>query len=157
MATIRQTVLILLLGCAAGLAFNQLSPGGISLGNHNPFPDVQKTATLESMPTVDLAMAKTLFDQGMAIFVDARPVELFSQGRIPGAFNIPDKQFNAYYPEFQSVIPPDEKVIVYCDGKECLASLEIANQLREKGYTDVLVFFGGWQQWLEAAYPIEWD
>jgi 3-mercaptopyruvate sulfurtransferase SseA len=31
----------------------------------------------------------------------------------------------------------------------------LANLLFEQGYKQVYVFFGGWNEWLNASYPIE--
>lgn len=156
MSYLKHSIAIIILGAALGLAFNQFRQAGISLAGFNPFPDVKTVALQVNLPTIDLPGAKIAFDQGTGIFVDARPPELFKAGRIPGAFNIPEKDFAGYFPDFKSNIPADETVVVYCDGQECLASVKIAEELKKNGYSHVQVFFGGWQHWVDAAYPVEW-
>jgi 3-mercaptopyruvate sulfurtransferase SseA len=49
----------------------------------------------------------------------------------------------------------DEEIITYCDGSECETSLLLARELMDLGYTDVKVFFGGWQEWEKAGLSVE--
>jgi rhodanese-related sulfurtransferase len=153
---ILQTLAVVAIAAIAGLAWNQFAPAGISIMKCDPIPDAKKAAVQLDLPRLDLAAAKTEFDQGV-IFVDARTPADFSSGRIPGALNVPELEIPQYFPEFQALVPPSERVIVYCDGQECLASIKVAEHLRKEGYQKVEVFFGGWQQWVGAAYPVEWD
>jgi len=157
MKYLRQTALIVLLGGMTGFIFNQFSPTGISLTGYDPVTDVKEEAAQANMPTVDLAEAHAFFMDGGAVFVDARPPELFSEGRIEGAFNIPEHAINAHLPEFRQMIPTGVPVIVYCDGQDCVSSLKVAGDLAQAGYQDVQIFYGGWHEWMSAGYPIEWD
>jgi rhodanese-related sulfurtransferase len=153
---ILQTLAVVAIAAVVGLAYNQFGPVGISIPKFNPIPDAQKAAVERDLPRLDLAAARTEFDQG-AIFVDARPPEEFSAGRIPGALNVPENDIPDFYPGFKALVPPSERVIVYCDGQECLASIKVAEYLKSQGYRRVEVFFSGWEQWVAAAYPVEWD
>jgi len=157
MAYVKQVFFILVLGTLLGFVFNRFSPSGISITEFNPVTNNKEEASLENMPTMDLAEAFAYFQEESAVFVDSRPPELFSQGRIEGAFNLPEKEFNTYLPEFLDTIPPDETLIVYCDGQDCLSSLQVAHFLRDAGFTNILVFYGGWQEWEYSGYQIDWD
>lgn len=157
MKYLKQTVYILALAGAAALAVNHVPRTRLSIADYDPRPDVAETARQQDLPPVDLAEAFELFNSGGAVFVDSRPSELFAQGRIPGAFNVPEKESGDVLSQFTGMVAVEEHVIVYCDGDECLASIHVAEQLRARGYRNVSVFFGGWMAWTDAAYEIEWD
>lgn len=46
--------------------------------------------------------------------------------------------------------PSGKPAIVYCDSRECEASEEVAQRLREFGVAPVFVLRGGWEAWLAA-------
>ena len=47
-------------------------------------------------------------------------------------------------------------IVAYCNGTECDASLMLARLLvKEHGYKNVEIFFGGWQCWDKQRLPIE--
>ncbi len=102
---------------------------------------------------IKLDFAYKLFKQNVR-FIDARPVEEFAEGHIKGAINIP------FYgsEEYESVlnkIPKDEYLVTYCDGDDCDLSILLGDELFEKGYKKVYVFFGGWNDWVKNNYPVE--
>jgi len=43
---------------------------------------------------------------------------------------------------------------VYCDGVECSDSIQVAERLREYGFSDVRVLAVGWRAWAESAAPV---
>ena len=157
MRYVRQVMIILVLGVMFGFLFNQFSSSGISLTGNNPVTDVQAEAVRANVPTIALDQAFQYFSEGSVVFVDARPPELFREGRIEGAFNIPEYSVDRHLPEFRRMIPPEVPVVVYCDGQDCVASLKVANSLADAGYQNVQVFYGGWYEWMNAGFPIEWD
>jgi rhodanese-related sulfurtransferase len=150
-------MMILVLGALFGFLFNQFSPSGISVTENNPVPDVKEEAAQENVPTVSLNEAFQYFSEGSVVFVDARPPELFSEGRIEGAFNIPEHSMEEHLAEFCQMIPPEVPVVVYCDGQDCVASLKVARALGDAGFQNVQVFYGGWYEWMNAGFPIGWD
>ena len=124
---------LLIIGCMStmlAVAFNQWNVSGISILEYNPVKNVAEEAEAENFPTVTLEEASRHFEEGTAVFVDARPREVFAQGRLEGAFSIPEHEIVEFLPAFSELIPTFEKVIVYCDGEECLASLHVAKSLR---------------------------
>jgi len=107
--------------------------------------------------TITLAEAKERFDNGTGFFVDARSGEDFQKGHILNAYSLPEEVFNERIDEAKIAFPDSEEfaIIVYCGGEECDASTKLAEQLRQSGYTNVMVFFGGWDEWVKAGYPVE--
>jgi rhodanese-related sulfurtransferase len=104
---------------------------------------------------VSLAGVKTLFDQKSALFLDARPSEEYKDGHIPGAIEFYADDFDKYAPQvLPNLLDKNQEIICYCHGSTCELSITLARRLKEIGYTNVKVFFGGWPQWQKAGYPI---
>jgi rhodanese-related sulfurtransferase len=45
--------------------------------------------------------------------------------------------------------------VLYCSDSSCLASGNVARELEALGYTNVRVYEGGKQDWVEAGLPVE--
>ncbi|MCS7052314.1 MAG: rhodanese-like domain-containing protein, partial [Ignavibacterium sp.] len=96
--------------------------------------------------------AYKLFKQGIK-FIDARMPDEYAAGHIKGAYNIPfdgDESYRKILDNFSK----DEIIVVYCGGTDCDLSIYLGNELFEKGFKRVYVFFGGWNEWLQNNYPI---
>jgi len=150
---------ILLLSMAAGISYNSLSNGGIPLVSPSITSENQSSSSQDeksgNLRRITLKEAYKFFDSGEAIFLDARPEEAYKKGHIKNAMNISytlpiKKKF-----EIISSIPKDVPLIAYCDGAECNASEGLAIELAQLGYTRVMIFFGGWNEWQKARYPVE--
>lgn len=101
---------------------------------------------------IKLARAYELFNNGIK-FIDARPKEEFDDGHIKDAINIPFYQ-SEQYENVLNKISKDEVIITYCSGEDCDLSIMLGDELFEKGYKKVYVFYGGWNDWLDAGYPV---
>ena len=89
------------------------------------------------------------------IILDARFPEDFVQGHIPGAKNLPYYEFVEKTSLVLKEIPVDREIITYCEGLECSNAEDLAFLLKEKGYTKVKVFEGGWEEWKENRMSVE--
>ncbi len=49
----------------------------------------------------------------------------------------------------------DAEIVVYCMNVGCSASGEEARELEEMGYSRVLHYVGGKQDWIKAGLPVE--
>lgn len=158
---------------AIGFAANALSPRGLSLTRHY-FPGAAGIATRPSQTTlvarirenglqwVDGDEAAGLFRnpgfrEHRILFVDARDVEHYAEGHIPGAY-----EFDPYHPEKKMgiVLPvcqAAEKIVVYCNGGECEDSQFAAIALRDAGIPNqkLFVYAGGIGQWKTNGLPLE--
>ena len=102
---------------------------------------------------INLEFAKYLFDEKIAVFIDARDTEDYEVGHIVDAVNIP---FDYYedYEEVMDALDSDGIYIIYCSGEECSLSIDLADHLyNEKLIDKLLIFEGGWPQWRDAGYP----
>lgn len=118
---------------------------------------LQSQGTVQQKPKykeIDLAKAKERFDQGW-LFVDARSQLSWKEGHIKGAICFPAGEFLQRIIEFEKKYPKDTNMVVYCSGTGCSTSYFLAERLAERGYKNIEVFFGGWNGWVQAGYPIE--
>jgi len=88
------------------------------------------------------------------ILVDARPAEIYSQGHIPGAVNLPLSRFNDTISERQTSLRAARQLIVYCSGWSCNDSYDLARRLLEKGFKDLILYRGGMEDWLEKGNAV---
>ncbi|MEW6440825.1 MAG: rhodanese-like domain-containing protein [bacterium] len=148
---IKRALLLILASGLIGLTANSLSPNGVRiLGPVAPAP-------IEGVRAIDLEGAWGLFQGRQAVFVDARTREEYDAGSIPGALSLSADEFEEKASAFLDLVPLDATVIVYCSGKGCDSSREVAELLRESGYRDIRLFYGGWEEWKRSGHPLAAD
>jgi rhodanese-related sulfurtransferase len=137
---------IVALGCALGAAANAVSPRGISWSR--PLGDgLRAKAAAAGLLPINLATARAL--QGKALFLDARPLDQFSIGRIPGAVRLD--------PEIDALPPRGRAIVVYCANEFCETSLRLGKRLQAAGFRDVALFVEGYEAWWNAGGPVDED
>ena len=45
--------------------------------------------------------------------------------------------------------------MIYCSDDDCGSSEELAYELQDLGFSNILVFKGGWKSWTDAGLEIE--
>jgi rhodanese-related sulfurtransferase len=114
----------------------------------------QEQKSTPSLDVISLKQTKELFSAKNAIFIDSRHEFEYKEGHIQGAINIPLKEFDLHKSRLEA-IPKNRLIVVYCDGAQCNSSIDLTFKLMELGYSNIKIFFGGWQEWLENKLPIE--
>ncbi len=147
----RRGVMICLAGAVFGVLFNAISPRGIDLLGPVPHRETKGVGELR------LEEAWAVHKERTGVFVDARSAEEFGAGHIPGALLLPPDDFDEAVSSWTDLIPLETLLITYCAGAGCDSSWDVAELLEEEGYSRVKVFFGGWQEWKGAGYPVEKD
>jgi NAD(P)-dependent dehydrogenase (short-subunit alcohol dehydrogenase family)/rhodanese-related sulfurtransferase len=97
---------------------------------------------------------KSKIDQGEPIaIVEALPPEYYRKAHLPGAVNIPLDSLDRLAP----VLLPDrgQEIVVYCSDLPCQNSAIAAQWLEGAGYTRVLEYAEGKQDWIGANLPTE--
>jgi rhodanese-related sulfurtransferase len=85
------------------------------------------------------------------VLLEALGAAYFADAHLPGAVNMPPDQVDVLAP---SLIPDqDAPVVVYCSGT-CQNSEIAAQRLEELGYSDVRVYLGGKEDWVEHGLPV---
>lgn len=102
---------------------------------------------------ITLEQAYRLFNSGTAVFLDARDEWEFDFGHITGAVNLPYYDFDEYK-QVLDKYKKDQVFVTYCGGDDCELSVTLGNKLSKLGYTKIFIFFGGWNDWINAGYPI---
>ncbi|PIQ69209.1 MAG: sulfurtransferase [Candidatus Taylorbacteria bacterium CG11_big_fil_rev_8_21_14_0_20_46_11] len=84
--------------------------------------------------------------------VEVLAKEDYAGGHLPGAISIPVSELETASP---SVLPDkNERIVVYCASFLCSASTGAARTLQSHGYTNVLDYKGGKQDWNTAGLPL---
>jgi rhodanese-related sulfurtransferase len=102
-------------------------------------------------------LAKKYYDNNTAVFLDARSLDDYKQGRIAGAISIPLYEFDKHLESLNTQFTPDTFFITYCSGRECEDSHKLAQKLFENNFWEVSVFIDGFPAWESMGYPIEKD
>jgi rhodanese-related sulfurtransferase len=147
-------IVICIAAAAIGLMVNQM--------REDPLPLVadwseEAQLRLESGEHLGISLegAEEAFFLQKAVFLDARPRELYKVGHIEGALSLPTENFQERFKEVLSGISLDVLLITYCDGEGCGQSHELALALRGKSYHNVKVLISGWEGWQGAHLPVE--
>lgn len=90
-----------------------------------------------------------------ATVVDARKPDEFTEGRIPGAVNIPAEDPDSSLDSLHERATPEDLIIVYCGGEPCDESKIVFDRLKANGFQNVRLYFGGWRDWTEAKLDVE--
>jgi rhodanese-related sulfurtransferase len=97
---------------------------------------------------------KEHLDNGDSIaLVEALPEKSFAEGHLPGALNIMPDKVDDLAPKLLK--DKDQMIVTYCAGPDCPKSGEAAKELEDIGYTNVVEYSGGKEDWQQAGYPIE--
>lgn len=149
-----QSGFILILAALAGLLMNQARSNTLPLVA-DWSPEARLTADSGQSLVISLEEAKALCSDKDAVFLDARSPELYNQGHIQCALNIPWQSFDEYIDRVFETIPDNAWIVTYCDGEHCSLSEDLAKELFSMGYEKVKVLLNGWTRWLEAGLPVE--
>ncbi len=156
-----QGLIIILTAGVAAIGSNSLRSQGIALVGNWPSrtssgegPITPPSAQPGDPPFVTLDDAASKYQIPEITFIDARLPEDFAAGHIKRAINIP---FDALDDNWFRVIDSLDKMgkyVIYCSGGECEASLFLGRIFKERGFTNIAIFFGGWQEWIDNKLPI---
>lgn len=99
-------------------------------------------------------LRRRLEEEDDLVLVDALAPMVYAHSHLPGAINIPPANVD---PTRLAKRIPDlaAPIVVYCANLECEDSVETAEKLRALGYTNVVHFAGGKEEWKELGLPLE--
>jgi len=143
-----QVIEVLATTTLLALAVNAVSPVGIA---------VTRALTLRELDARYISAEETRqrHEAGQSLFLDARRAEHFARGHIAGAQSLPADEFDQRFVEMAAWLPREAEIVVYCDGKSCGSSRQVADKLMALGYTRIGIFRDGWAGWKERGWPIE--
>ena len=114
--------------------------------------DTKKNVQTEPL-SINLKQAYTLYKKNV-LFIDAREPEDYKAAHIKNAINIPMDHFDDYEYMLKK-IDKNQQIVTYCAGSDCDLSIVLGNVMFDMGYKKLYVFFGGWNDWQKAKYPVE--
>jgi rhodanese-related sulfurtransferase len=154
-----QLAAVVWVACALGLACNQMRTTRLPLiGNWSP--EAQLTMESGDSLAVSLADAEGMYYAHSAVFLDARSPELYDEGHIQGALNLPWEnspweEQGVRFAETLRDFPVETTFVTYCDGEGCSLSRELAMAMLERGYNEVRVLVNGWTLWQNKRLPVD--
>lgn len=90
-----------------------------------------------------------------ALLVDSRNSADFQESHLAGAISLPFATQGDLLEDFRSQVSIDQTLVIYCSGYGCTDSFDLGVLLMQAGYTDVLVYEGGFPEWRDAGRPLE--
>jgi rhodanese-related sulfurtransferase len=89
------------------------------------------------------------------LILDARSSVYYREAHVPSALNLPRDNFAADYVRLRATLEKsrDRRVIVYCSGGDCHDSKMVAQALMSLGFSNVMMFGSGWEEWTSAHLP----
>ena len=155
---LKQVSFVISISFLCGATFNTLRDNGISwlakpMEKINSANNIELDIDVPSVREIDLETAINLQNSG-TLFVDARSEEYLEDGFIPGAINNDDT--DALSNEITSLIGFDKGFVIYCSDDDCGSSEDLAYELQEYGFNNILVFKGGWKTWTESGLDVEY-
>ncbi len=90
------------------------------------------------------------------VVIEVLPPKYFHEFHLPSAINVPlGPQFDQ---QIQRAVPDKhQRVVVYCRDQECTASEKAATAMEQAGYTGVVHYQAGKEDWKRAGLPTEHD
>jgi polyisoprenoid-binding protein YceI/rhodanese-related sulfurtransferase len=108
------------------------------------------------MKTITRAELKELLDGAAApVVIDVTPAEYYHAAHVPGAKNACVYEVN--FPDQAAAAAPDKAgtLVVYGSSSHSLASITAGEKLERAGYSAVLDYRGGIEDWLAGGLPAE--
>ena len=101
------------------------------------------------------ALKKKMEQESDFVLIDVLGKTSYAKRYLPGAISI-DAHDDDFIEEVKKQVPDkDKEIIVYCSSFSCQLSPTTASKLVDAGYTNVVDFEGGLQDWEDAGYAFE--
>ena len=138
---LRQAVWLIIASVLCGFLFNFFNKDKL------PLVAEPSVSSRTDPRAIDIFKAREIFNEGNAIFIDARTQADYERGHIPGALNIYAMDFKSQAEEILKDIPYETMFIVYCDGEGCELSQSLAKDMELSGYQNIRILYAGWKSW----------
>lgn len=152
-----QLIFLTIIPSTISLLFNLFNSDGLSLiaipiEKIKSHSDLLRSSNVSGIREIDISMAIELHEK-KTLFVDARSEEYLSDGIIPGA--IFNDDIDSLIIQIENRIGSDSLFIVYCSDDDCGSSEDLAYELQDFGFTNILIFSGGWKLWTDSGREIQ--
>ncbi|MCK5912697.1 MAG: rhodanese-like domain-containing protein [Desulfuromusa sp.] len=90
-----------------------------------------------------------------ALLVDTRNSDDYQANHLAGAISLPWGELDHRFADFKEQVAVGQTLLLYCSGYGCPDSFDLGVRLLTEGYTDVLVYEGGFPEWRDAGRSLE--
>lgn len=146
-----RALIIQILGIGTGLIYTVIFSDQLLFG------ELETSEKQDDITYLSLeALQNIIQSKSKILLIDGRSESAYQKGHILGAVNIPYMQRDYLSEQLLSNVARETPIIVYCSGKHCNTSVELAKFLSQKfGFIHVRVFAGGWEEWIKGKNPIQ--
>lgn len=82
-------------------------------------------------------------------------VKHFHKGHVRGALSFPALEIEERFPGIETLLPKDERIVLYCAGPECGMAEKVATFLLQRKYKNLYIMNAGFGSWQRAGHPVE--
>lgn len=151
------------------VSLDSLGGGGVQAAEHAPGavsddPMAMSGSAGSGVPQIpdldrpieaSLEQVRRLHEADAALFLDAREADEYAEGHIAGALCVPFDVAAGDPPMLENLETGGKPLVVYCGGGACELSMNLAWELIYAGHSRVVVYMGGYPEWVAAGYPTE--
>lgn len=149
-----QVAAICLLAAVLGALANVVRPKGRIAWVEDWSKYVEAKATEAGITVIFMPDVRRHLEAKNALIFDARPAIDFAAGHIPGARPLPFEEVATRLVDYMEFLEPAAPVVTYCAGPSCDEALLLSIHLRSLGFTNVLFYAAGLEQWAAAKNPV---
>jgi rhodanese-related sulfurtransferase len=149
-----EVLLLLIISIMAAWLVNAVRPDPVPWWADFKERKVEETR-VKGFAVLGPAEARAVHASGGRLFVDARDRSEYAAGRIPGAVNVPAEALITGLDEALAGIPKDKPVLVYCSDVTCSKARDLAEGMRQAGFTAVAVMPEGMDGWRAVGGMVE--
>jgi len=142
-SVIKEAAVIIVLAAVSAILYNSLADDGLAI--------LYSPVHIQPGSAINISELNKILSRQTALLIDARTEEEFKKGHIPGAQNLPLKSSRNFKAEFLIKFPKKTLFILYCINSECTQAERLAKQFNLSGFSNTLIFSGGWEAWQEAG------
>jgi rhodanese-related sulfurtransferase len=145
---VKEGIIIALISVVVSLAVNFARDDGIPL-----IADADAFRIQTNAEFLKVEDAGSLFDQGKAVFIDARAPEIYDRRHIEGAMNVTPTDTDLE--SLMWLTGADIHVVCYADEASQRQAGVVADRLLDMGCEKVFVLNGGIEAWIALGLPVE--
>ncbi len=148
---LKESLQLIFISAILGITAQTILPNGIGLKTEItvinsdssnieiPTVTISPNGEFTEPSSISLSAAFSAYEEGNALFLDARDQFDYEQGHILGAINLPVSAFLDSLPMLEN-LDQDQVLITYCDGVDCNASIDLAASLELMGFSKLFFF-----------------
>jgi len=153
-ALLPEISIILLVSILLGAAANLVSPRRIAWVE-DWARYIEAKALKAGITLVTPKQVEDMINAGTHVIFDARPEADYKAAHLPGAVSMPFQVVEEALVGAQALLTPAQPIVTYCSGEDCDESFLLTLYLKQQGFTNVVLFAGGFSQWKAGGRPVE--